>query len=83
MGWNMIFLASTSLTAIKQTVMPKKEVVVKQIVWENSRHFKMPPLVPPWNDIWETSTEIHNYPDVGSDDASFHGETILAVFSGY
>ena len=28
------------------------------LAWENSQHFTMPPKVSPWNDVWETSTEI-------------------------
>ena len=47
----MRFLASTCLTANKQTVMPKIEVVVKQISRENSQHSTMPPLVSPQNDV--------------------------------
>ena len=29
-----------------------------RLAWENSQHFTMPPKVSPWNDVWETSTEI-------------------------
>ena len=47
----MHFSASTCLTANKQTVMPKIEVVVKQIARENSQHFVMPPLVSLQNDV--------------------------------
>ena len=28
------------------------------VAWENSQHCAMPPLVSPWNDVWETSAEI-------------------------
>ena len=28
------------------------------LAWENIRHFATPPLVSPWNDVWETSAEI-------------------------
>ena len=27
-------------------------------VWENRQHLAMPPLVSPWNDVWEMSVEI-------------------------
>ena len=57
----MSFLASTCLTANKQTVMPKIEVVVNQIARENSWHFAMPPLVSPQNDVWEMGAEIPHW----------------------
>ena len=28
------------------------------IAWDNSRHFVKPPLVSPWNDVWQTTAEI-------------------------
>ena len=29
-----------------------------RVAWENSQHFAMPPLISPWNDVCEMTTEI-------------------------
>ena len=31
---------------------------VSRVAWENSHHLATPPLVSPWKEVWETSTEI-------------------------
>ena len=51
-------------------------LTVSKLAWENCRHFEMPQLVSPSNDIWETSAEENpvlmtcHYPDLGSDASS-------------
>ena len=35
-----------------------QETTWRWVAWENSRHFKTPPLVSPRNDVWKTSAAI-------------------------
>ena len=32
--------------------------IPRRIAWQNSRHLATPPMVFPWNDVWETNAEI-------------------------
>ena len=57
-------------------IMSNHEEEIKEITWENSRHFTFPPLISPQNELWETcmSTRVlsvvmrymYHYPDLGS-----------------